>query len=75
MVKKMGGQVEVKTFGAMTCSTLVPPASMPSMGFNTTCSLLKNGWVAAVEFTGKTRAQLMAIEKLRPLAEAMASRF
>src|SRR2546425_5651797 len=26
--KKMGAQVDVKTFGPMTCSTMVPPASL-----------------------------------------------
>lgn len=74
-IRKMGGQVDVRTFGTMTCSTLVPPPSLLSMGFNTTCSLRRNGWVAAVEVTAKTRQSQIPIEKLRPLAEKMASRF
>lgn len=76
VVKQMGGQVDVKTFGPMTCSTVVPPASMvQAMGFNTTCSILKGGWVAAVEITAKAQKDVVSIEKLRPVAEKMAPRF
>lgn len=76
MVKRMGGQVELKTFGPMTCSTVVPPANLvQAMGFNTTCSILKSGWVAAVEVSAKSQRDQVSIEKLRPLAEKMNSRF
>ncbi|HXZ26542.1 MAG TPA: hypothetical protein VEG08_00935 [Terriglobales bacterium] len=74
MLRQRGAQIEVKKFGDLTCSTIVPPASMAQMGYNTTCSVLKNGVVAAVEVTAKTQGGMVAIEKLRPLAEKMASR-
>jgi hypothetical protein len=76
VLRKMGFQIDIKTFGPMTCSALVPPQSMvPQYGFNTTCSVVKGGQVAAVEITAKRKADAVPIEKLRPLAEKMASRF
>jgi len=76
MVRQMGGQVDVKKYGPMTCSAVAPPANMvQAIGFNTTCSILKNGWVAAVELTASTRKDQVSIDKLRPLAEQMSGRF
>ena len=76
MIRKMGGQVEIRTFGAMTCSTIVPPATLvSSMGFNTTCSIRKGGWVAAVEVAARDRRAQVPIDTLRPIAEKMTSRF
>ena len=46
--KSMGARVEVKTFGPITCSTMIPPASLAVHGFNTTCSVVKNGSLAAI---------------------------
>jgi len=74
MAKKMGAQVELKTFGPVTCSTMIPPPNLAQYGFNTTCSVLKNGQVAAVEVTAKSQKEMVAIDKLRPLVEKMAGR-
>ena len=74
-VKKMGAQVEVKTDGPITCSTMIPPKSLEQYGFNTTCSVVKNGRVAAVEVTAKTQKDMVSIERLRTVAEKMAGRF
>jgi len=74
MAKKMGAKVEVKSFGQVTCSTMVPPPSLAQYGYNTTCSVLKNGTVVAIEVTAKAQQDMVAMEKLRPVAEKMASR-
>jgi len=73
--KKMGAQVEVKTYGPITCSAIIPPRSLEQHGFNTTCSVVKGEQVAAIEITAKTRSNIVPIEKLHPLAEKMAGRF
>jgi hypothetical protein len=75
MARKMGAQVDVKTFGAITCSTMVPPASLAEHGFNTTCAVNKAGAVAAIEVTARSQKDMIPIERLRPLAEKMAGRF
>jgi len=75
IVKKMGAQVEVKTFGPMTCSTVVPPASLAQYGFNTTCTVGKATAVAGIEVQAKSQKDMVSIERLRPLAEKMTSRF
>ncbi len=76
MMKQMGGQIDVKSFGSMTCSTLVPPETLvQSVGFNTMCSITKGDTVAAVEVTAKAQADMVAIDKLRPLVEKLATRF
>jgi len=46
--KSMGARVDVKTFGPITCSTMIPPASLAVHGFNTTCSVVKNRSLAAI---------------------------
>jgi hypothetical protein len=75
IAKKMGAQVDVKTYGAITCSSFIPPKSLEAHGFNTTCTVKKGDTVAGVEITAKSRAEMVAIDKLRPLAEKMADRF
>jgi hypothetical protein len=76
MMKQMGGQVDVTSFGSVTCSTLVPPKNLvQTLGFNTTCSVTKGDTVAAVEVTAKAQADMVAIARLRPLAEKLATRF
>jgi len=75
IMKKMGAQVDIKTFGPVTCSTITPPASMQESGYNTTCSYRKKTGVAAVEITAKAQKDGIPIDKLRPLAEKMADRF
>jgi hypothetical protein len=75
MVKQMGIQVDVKTFGPITCSTMVPPANLAQYGFNTTCMVSKPTAVAGVEVTAKSQQDMVSIERLHPLAEKMANRF
>lgn len=75
MVKKIGAQVDVKTFGPITCSTIEPPANQAQMGFNTTCTVNKETAVAGIEVTAKSPKDQISIERLRPLAEKMAGRF
>jgi len=75
MAKSMGGQVEVKSFGPVTCSTILPSAKLAQMGYNTTCTVNKDRAVAGIEVTAKSRKDMISIEKLRPLAEKMAGRF
>ena len=53
---------------------MIPPKNLEQYGFNTTCSVVKGSEVAAIELTAKARKDLVPIEKLRPLAETMASR-
>lgn len=73
--KKRGAQVDVKIFGPITCSTIVPPANLAQYGFNTTCAVTKPTAVAAIEVTAKSQKDMVAIDKLRVLAEKMAGRF
>src|SRR5260221_13226475 len=68
IARKMGAQVEVKSFGPITCSTVIPPKNLEVYGFNTTCSVVKGPQVAAVEITAKSRQDMVAIDKLHPLA-------
>lgn len=75
IAKKMGAKVDVKTSGPITCSTVIPPENLAQYGFNTTCSIVKNGMVAAIEVQTKMQKDMVPIEKLQPLAEKMASRF
>jgi hypothetical protein len=75
VVKQMGIQVDVKTFGPITCSTMVPPANLAQHGFNTTCTVSKPTAIAGVEVTAKSQHDMVSIERLHPLAEKMASRF
>jgi hypothetical protein len=75
LFKKMGATVDVKTFGPITCSTIEPPADQMQKGINTTCTVTKDTAVAGIELTAKSRNDMVSIERLRPLAEKMASRF
>jgi hypothetical protein len=75
MVKQMGVQVEVKTFGPITCLTMVPPANLAQHGFNTTCTVSKATAVAGIEVQVKSQKDMVSIEQLRPLAEKMVERF
>lgn len=74
-LKKMGAQVQIKTDGSITCSTTIPPRSLEQYGFNTTCSVLKNGQVAAIEVTAKSQKDLVSMDSLRAVAERMSTRF
>ncbi len=73
--RKMGAQVDVQTFGPITCSTVIPPKNLEEHGFNTTCTVTKGDTVAGIEITVKKRADMVPIDKLHPLAEKMSGRF
>lgn len=74
LFKDMGARVEVKRFGSIICSTIEPPEHMQT-GFNSTCTVVKDTAVAGIEVTARSRADMVSIEKLHPLAERMATRF
>ena len=63
-----------ETATPVTCSTLIPPKDQESRGFTTTCSVSKNGQVAALKIVTTTRANMVPVDKLKPLAEKIASR-
>jgi len=75
MVKQMGVQVDVKTFGPITCSTMVPPVNLAQYGFNTTCTVSKATVAAGIEVQVKSQKDMVSIEQLRSLAEKMTERF
>lgn len=75
VAKNLGFEVETKTFGPVTCSTMKPGPRIASYGLNTTCSVLKNGQVAAIEVIAVNPRDTVSIDKLRPLAEKMGERF
>ena len=75
-VKKMGAQVDVKTSGGIMCMTVVPPTNLAALGFGTTCTVTsKAPTYAVIEITAKTQKDMVPMEKLRAVAEKMASRF
>ena len=75
-VKKMGAQVDVTTSGGIMCMTVVPPAQMLAMGYGTTCTVMsKAPLYAVIEISAKTQKDMVPIDKLRPIAERMATRF
>ena len=72
-VKKMGATVETKTFGPIFCMAITPSPQMAAYGFTTTCTVSKHPMYAVIEV--KTEKQGTPIDKLRPIAEKMSSRF
>jgi hypothetical protein len=74
MMRKKGIAVDVQTFGPITCSTMIPPENLAMYGYNTTCSVTKGTSVAAVEVTVKSKADMVPVDRLKPLAEKMAGR-
>jgi hypothetical protein len=74
LMRRMGAQVDVKSFGPITCSNVIPPKDREADGFNTTCTVTKNGQFGAIEVVTKTRADMVPIDKLKPIAEKIASR-
>ena len=72
-VKKMGATVETKTFGPIYCMAITPSAQMAAHGYTTTCTVSKHPMYAVIEV--KTEKQGMPMDKLRPIAEKMSSRF
>lgn len=74
IARKMGAQVEVQKEGELTCSTLIPPATTPRMGYNTTCTLLREGVVVGVEVTAQSRQDMAAIAAVKGLVQKARSR-
>ena len=72
-IKKMGATVETKTFGPIYCMAITPSAQMAAHGFTTACTVSKHPMYAVIEV--KTPKQGTPIDKLRPIAEKMSSRF
>ena len=86
--RKMGAQVEFKTFGPITCSSVIFPSVISSKDveqkvkdsaqinrFTTSCEVLKGNQVAQIGVTAKSAKDMVSIEKLRSLAEKMTPRF
>ena len=75
-LKKAGAQVDVKSSGGITCLTMVPPPQSAAMGFGTSCTVTsKAPLFAVIEVTAQSQKDMLSIEKLRPVAEKMATRF
>jgi hypothetical protein len=74
MLRKQGWKIDVKQDGNVTCSTAIPPAGSGHTGFNTTCSILSNGKVVAVEVTSLSKAEMASMDVVRALAQKAASR-
>jgi hypothetical protein len=73
-LRKAGGQVEVKTEGELTCSTLSPPPSMMQVGYNTTCTILREGVVVGVEVGAASQAEMAKMEAVKGLVQKARSR-
>jgi hypothetical protein len=72
--RRMGAQVDVKTEGDLTCSTVIPPASLAHLGFNTTCSILRAGRVVAVEVTAPSQQEMASMDTVRGLVQKAVAR-
>jgi hypothetical protein len=72
--RRMGAQVEVKTEGDLTCSTVIPPVSLAHLGFNTTCSILRAGRVVAVEVTAPSQQEMASMDAVRGLVQKAVAR-
>lgn len=73
MMRKMGAKVEVQKAGPITCVALSPNAELAAYGFTTSCTAAKAPMFAVIEATSRTGA--IPIDRLRPLAEKMLTRF
>jgi len=71
LVRQMGEQVEIKTFGPIVCSTLEPPSGQQHIGYSTTCTVSKGTTMAGIEVTANNKEAMLPIERLRPVAEKM----
>jgi len=75
-IKKMGAQVDVKTADGITCMTTVPPANLAQYGYGTTCTVTsKAPMFAVIEITAKAQKDMVPMDKLRTIAQKMATRF
>jgi hypothetical protein len=73
MARSQGWQVEVKSEGELTCSSVMPPASQVQYGFNTTCSILRAGRVVAVEVTAPSQKEMVSMDVVRKLVQKAAN--
>ena len=74
-LKKMGGQIEVKTSGGITCVTMTPPTNMPQMGYGTSCTVTsKAPMFSVIETRATSQKDMVPMERLRAVAEKMAGR-
>ncbi|MGZ5584360.1 MAG: hypothetical protein ACXWF2_14760, partial [Usitatibacter sp.] len=71
-MRKMGAQVEVKTFGAITCVATIPSQSMALAGYGTSCTVKKAPKFAVIEVAAKDRKDMVSMERLRTVAEGIA---
>ncbi|MGZ5102523.1 MAG: hypothetical protein ACXWBU_17320, partial [Usitatibacter sp.] len=71
-MRKMGAQVEVKTFGAITCVATIPSQSMALAGDGTSCTVKKAPKFAVIEVAAKDRKDMVSMERLRTVAEGIA---
>jgi hypothetical protein len=75
-LKTMGAQVDVKTSGGITCVTSVFPPNSTHHAFSTSCTVMsKAPKFAKIEVTAGAQKDMVPSEKLRTLAEKMATRF
>src|ERR1044071_628500 len=75
IARKMGAHIDIKKYGAITCSTIVPPKEKEVYGFNTTCAIGKGPTLASIEGTTPKRESMVPMEKMRALAEKVGKRF
>ena len=73
MLKKMGATVEVKKFGPITCLSAAPGGQLAGHGFTTSCTAAKPPMFAVIEVADPKAA--VSMDKLRPVAEKMMTRF
>jgi len=74
MLRKQGWKIDVKKDGNMTCSTAIPPAGSEPLGFNTTCSILNNGKVTALEVGSSSKEDMVSIDVVSALVKKAFSR-
>jgi hypothetical protein len=72
--KKMGIQVDVVTDGDLSCSTMIPPAAMAQVGYNTTCTIFREGVVVGVEVTVASQKEMATTETVKELVRKARSR-
>jgi hypothetical protein len=72
--RQMGARVQVQKDGELTCSRLIPPASTPQIGYNTTCTILRDGVVVGVEVTATSEADMATTEAVKGLVQKARSR-
>ena len=71
--QSIGAQMDVKKFGPILCTTLIPPKQGP---YSTQCMVLKPpSSMASIAVLVATQQEMVSIDKLHILAEKMLGRF